>query len=1062
MKTAFAIIFCSLFGMISVFGQTDVCHRSSVGNDFWFGFMENSVDDSSAMRGFFPCIPDHFGPLHYGEITVTSESGADFNIFIGHSEKPYQTTFHVGPHSSQTVRFNLDLITEAIHLTSTGPVSVYALNFTEYTSDIALIYPTPSLGTDYFAMCYSTPYEIRRFEVPVYWDGYKQDGYVHDPNSEFLIVATTDNTSVMITPTKSTTRGQPAGETFTITLNKGEQYQVASVGYYGDLTGSHILSNHPVALFSGNNWTRVAQVHARSPGHFFEQVPPVQAWGKKFIAVPYMMRWRDTWRILASKDQTIIRIGGNPVDTLKRGDFYPFALNEAALIESNNPILLAQYRGADSEFWGISDDQPSMVIVNPINMVSEKVTFTACEFTPWTTSLTAPCDTSEGWMMWEHGDRVGVVTYFNQKTDTSTCLYFVNVAVSNDAVGKINLDNHPISFLPIGTTGYSFAQLNISRGTHLIESTQQGKGFVAYAYTFWGNDTRSYNICFNQDFTLDLAVTNNLVRGQPNMWCYGDSLRAGDVFDTYKWNTNDTASFTVPQNNGTYGVEVSTRDGCVLKDNIQLQIDRPVVNLDPQRYLCGEDSVILDAGSDFDSFQWSTTEQTQKITVWQPGNYDVMATDSLGCNAKADVKVIQVEKPRFDFSAFNGSICGRDGILDIKADSSNFSVERLSDNMTFTSLTVDAPDYNTYPFRIRATDNHACFSDTTIQASFHKIPDVDFSIDSTTCFGYNLNVSYIGDANKDLSRFAWIFRGDTVINAVGADSVSVPLGTKKVRQDLKLTVTRDGCSNSKTISNIKVVPMLSMGTDNNSGCKPFTTQFNAFNSEPVSYTWDFGDGGSLSGTPAPSHTFKDNGYYTIKLKVVSNQGCVNEVKQDSMIYIPPNPLAQFTMNDETLPNFQHQVSFFNQSTGAVTYLWDFGDEISTQEFNPTHLYSKYGYRTIILHAINEYSCEDSTSQNIVVEFKKLFPPNAFSPVAPETINREFKLTTEGITSEGYHLMILSRWNDIVFESKNEIKGWDGRMLNGNLAPGGNYVWVLDFSDILGKRHHQTGTVTLVY
>src|SRR5659263_668672 len=95
-------------------------------------------------------------------------------------------------------------------------------------------------------------------------------------------------------------------------------------------------------------------------------------------------------------------------------------------------------------------------------------------------------------------------------------------------------------------------------------------------------------------------------------------------------------------------------------------------------------------------------------------------------------------------------------------------------------------------------------------------------------------------------------------------------------------------------------------------------------------------------------------------------------------------------------------------------------------------------------------------------FYPIFPPNAFSPNATNENQREFKLGSNGIATEGYHFTIISRWNDIVFEAKEEIKGWNGQMQNGSPAPAGNYVWILDFSDFLGRRHRQTGTVTLVY
>jgi hypothetical protein len=100
--------------------------------------------------------------------------------------------------------------------------------------------------------------------------------------------------------------------------------------------------------------------------------------------------------------------------------------------------------------------------------------------------------------------------------------------------------------------------------------------------------------------------------------------------------------------------------------------------------------------------------------------------------------------------------------------------------------------------------------------------------------------------------------------------------------------------------------------------------------------------------------------------------------------------------------------------------------------------------------------------NLMVVLRKIFTPNAFSPNAVNLIDREFKPFSNGIMESGYHLKILSRWNDVVFECKNEIKGWDGKLSNGTYAQPGNYIWILEFVDFLGKSHRQMGTVMLVY
>jgi hypothetical protein len=62
----------------------------------------------------------------------------------------------------------------------------------------------------------------------------------------------------------------------------------------------------------------------------------------------------------------------------------------------------------------------------------------------------------------------------------------------------------------------------------------------------------------------------------------------------------------------------------------------------------------------------------------------------------------------------------------------------------------------------------------------------------------------------------------------------------------------------------------------------------------------------------------------------------------------------------------------------------------------------------------------------------------------------------------YHLKIISRWNEVIYECKDELKGWNGKLSDGSLAPVGNYLWLLYFEDFLGKFHNQNGTVALIF
>jgi len=91
---------------------------------------------------------------------------------------------------------------------------------------------------------------------------------------------------------------------------------------------------------------------------------------------------------------------------------------------------------------------------------------------------------------------------------------------------------------------------------------------------------------------------------------------------------------------------------------------------------------------------------------------------------------------------------------------------------------------------------------------------------------------------------------------------------------------------------------------------------------------------------------------------------------------------------------------------------------------------------------------------------KVVYPNVFSPLSQIEENRVFY---PGIIDNvlEYHLMIFNRWGDMVFESFDQDKGWDG-YYNGEPAKQDVYVWKVagKYSD--GKNFVKTGDVTLLY
>jgi PKD repeat protein len=87
--------------------------------------------------------------------------------------------------------------------------------------------------------------------------------------------------------------------------------------------------------------------------------------------------------------------------------------------------------------------------------------------------------------------------------------------------------------------------------------------------------------------------------------------------------------------------------------------------------------------------------------------------------------------------------------------------------------------------------------------------------------------------------------------------------------------------------------------------------------------------------------------------------------------------AKFTFNIETSNDTMVRYQFNNFSTGAVSYRWIFGNNLASNEKNPTHDFFESGTYKITLYAYNEAGVADTTSDFIEIDFSKLPPIASF-------------------------------------------------------------------------------------
>ena len=892
-KLYFAWCIFLISGFYSSFAQDNACHKSTEGTDFWFGIMENIGND----------------PGHYVGITVTASETTTFKITFGQDEIPFNGEYTVDANNSIQVKIPWDLVevigseeiqNKGIHLTSENPVNVYALNWRTNSSDAALIYPVESLGKEYLTMCY----------YPDHLEGEDRS------NSEFLIVATEDSTIVKITPSKVTDKLRSKDSTFVIKINKGEVYQVQSKnasGQYdsrqGDLTGSYISSNKPVAVYSGAQSTRVP-TGTCCWDHLFEQIPPLHSWGLEYYTVPLKSREQDRYRIMAARDNTTVYISGEKSFRLNKGEFkeVAFFYNEPKRILSDKPILVAQYsqsRDVDPQFTGENGD-PFMIILSSSDQSKNNVTFVAFDS--------------------------------NQIEK-----YFVNIITRTDETGNVLFNGNSIKsqFTQFPEGGYSWTQIIINPGTYNIRNNNEGRGFIAYIYGFGGIESYGYGVGFNLDLVLDLGESIDF-NGDTLLLCHGDTktLDAGPYFDTYEWDSGETSQKLEVTEAGKYAVTTSTIDGCILHDSIYIIVKNPQTNIGNDTAFCYPGILELNAGDGFSKYYWQSGDTVQKIVADKTDTYNVTVYDIFGCPARDTMNLEVYPLPKVKIIG-DSLICGiytsklELEITDAPEEVWNYEgsikwatdkPDLLSFNIkgtTFVELTV--VDWGEYNISLELTTTDGCVVNKNFKVIYHPVPTSLFRFeDDAKCEGYSKKLLYEGEAT-DSAIFFWDLDGCIFVDTFGWQKYDVSVGAFLSKPPyIQLVINDNGCWSDTTALPLGAKPIFTMDADLTRGCDSLTVNFSSelLRDDNVEFKWEFESGDPVYSQYVQRH-YSSVGFYDVTLTITNPiTECKNGFTLDSMIKVFQTPTAEFSADPGLCYPDSFDAQYLNYIDSSICY-WEF-------------------------------------------------------------------------------------------------------------------------------------------
>ncbi len=307
-----------------------------------YSFDVASGTEYDAQNAQFALIASNTSPSEVATVTVTRPDG-------------YTETVDVAPRTLHEFLLpplwgisGTEQAQKAFKINSTQPITVYQFNPLSnegvFSNDASVLLPSNVAGTEYFVA------------------SWRQTGQYH---SNFVLVGVSKEPVVAnVTVTARTVSGEglpslEVGQSWNVQVEQGQTvaFEAAQTNGDGDLTGSRIVADGPIAVFGAHTAANTGERCCAD--HLEQQLTPVSAWGKDHLVSRSWFRWfeQDYVRIISSKDNTHVEIIPPLVDVpvLNQGEHFTFQTAQDIEVRSqDNPIMVIQYLASSHEILGVS------------------------------------------------------------------------------------------------------------------------------------------------------------------------------------------------------------------------------------------------------------------------------------------------------------------------------------------------------------------------------------------------------------------------------------------------------------------------------------------------------------------------------------------------------------------------------------------------------------------------------------------------------------------------------------------------------------------------------------
>lgn len=496
-------------------------------------------------------------------------------------------------------------------------------------------------------------------------------------------------------------------------------------------------------------------------------------------------------------------------------------------------------------------------------------------------------------------------------------------------------------------------------------------------------DTNTPPCVYNSDtFTLALdsfVITTTL--GPDDTLCGGTALGLAtnaNRVQQYQWSTGELSPTIEVDTTGNYWVIATSLLGCVASDTISITISGELadVNFSVDSTGCLGDSTYyanlttVSAGNNILSYQWSFGD-TNTSSAESPAHlYDsagvftttlTVETDS-NCFNSATKNITIFNKPdaafTYEIGCAGAPFIFRNQSSEVTNDPIDSYFWEFGDNST-SNQQNPTHQYNTagvYEVSLTVTSQTGCSSTFTDTIEVYPELILDITADNL-CFGQTVQFT---DASPGASNVDWFWQ----FTSTDFATVENPTFTFNQPGAYAVTLTATnalGCE-ATVIDTVVITESPQAAFTAEDGCEGipiiFYDQTNISGVDSIIlWEWNFGDSSSTSRQQRPGHIYDTAGTYTVTLSVTSINGCTDQATQQVTISGPPKADFSFSPDFGASPLV---VEFENNSLGATSYIWEFGDGDTSTQDEPIHTYLADGIYTINLNVFGLGGCEDDT------------------------------------------------------------------------------------------------------